>query len=70
MENPRTTIKLICNVKRKMSCTELFRTLSILPVPYVCVCVCVCVCIMETVYYFKLNNEGLKQNLAKHDYKT
>jgi len=25
---------------------------------------------METVYYIKLNNEGLKHNLAKHDYKT
>jgi hypothetical protein len=25
---------------------------------------------METVYYIKLNTEGLKQNLAKHDYKT
>jgi hypothetical protein len=22
------------------------------------------------VYYFKLNNKGLKQNLAIHDYKT
>jgi hypothetical protein len=34
----------------------------ILPVP--------CVYIMETVYYIRLNNEGLKQNVAKHDYKT
>jgi hypothetical protein len=25
---------------------------------------------METVYYIKLNNEGLKQNLAIHDRKT
>jgi len=25
---------------------------------------------METVYYIELNNEGLKQNLAKRDYKT
>ena len=25
---------------------------------------------MESEYYFKLNNERLKQNLAKHDYKT
>jgi len=25
---------------------------------------------METVYYIKMNNEGLKQNLAQHDYKT
>jgi len=41
---------------------ELFRTLNILPVP--------CVYIMETVYYIKLNNKGLKQNLAIHDYKT
>ena len=26
--------------------------------------------IKYTVYYIGLNNEGLKQNLAKHDYKT
>jgi hypothetical protein len=25
---------------------------------------------METVYYIKLNSEGLKQNLAIHDHKT
>ena len=25
---------------------------------------------METVYYIRLNNERLKQNLAKHDYET
>jgi len=50
--------RLICNVKRKTSCTEL----NILPVP--------CVNIMENVYYIKLNNKGLKQNLAIHDYKT
>ena len=25
---------------------------------------------METVYYIKVNNEGLKQNLAIHDYET
>lgn len=25
---------------------------------------------MGTVYCIRLNNEGLKQNLAKHDYKT
>ena len=25
---------------------------------------------METVYYIRLNNEGVKQNLAKHGYKT
>jgi hypothetical protein len=53
-------LRLICNVKRKTSCWELFRTLNILPVP--------CVYIMETVY-IKLYNEGLKQNLVKHDYK-
>jgi len=58
----KKVVRLICNVKRKTSCTELFRTLSVLPVP--------CVYIMETVYYIKLNNEGLKQNLAKHEYKT
>jgi len=36
--------------------------LNILPVP--------CVCIMETVYCIKLNNKGLKQHLAIHDYET
>ena len=45
-----------------MSCRELFKTLNILPVP--------CVYIMETVYYIKVNNKGLKQNLAIHDYET
>jgi hypothetical protein len=50
------------HVKRTTSCRELFRTLNILPVP--------CAYIMETVYYVKLNNKGLKQNLAIHDYKT
>ena len=25
---------------------------------------------METMYCIRLNNEGLKQNLAKHDYKA
>ena len=58
----KKVVRLICNVTRKTSCRELFRTLSILPVP--------CVCIMETVYYIKLNDEGLKQNLAIHDHKT
>jgi len=29
-----------------------------------------CVYIMETVYYIKVNNNGLKQNLAIHDYET
>ena len=55
----KKVVRLICNVKRKMSCRELFRTFNILPVP--------CVYIMETVYYIKLNNGGLKQNLTKHD---
>jgi len=50
----KKVVRLICNVNRKTSCRELFRTMSILPVP--------CVYIME-------KNEGLKQNLAKHDYK-
>jgi hypothetical protein len=58
----KKVVRLNCNVKRKTSCRELFRTLNILTVP--------CVYIMETVYYIKLNNEGLKQNLAKYDYKT
>jgi len=43
-----------------MSCRELFRTLNILPMP--------CVYIMETMYYIKVNNKGLKQYLAIHDY--
>ena len=55
-------MRLICNVKRKTSCREVFGTLIIQPVP--------CVHIMETVYYIKLNNEGLKQILAIHDHKT
>jgi len=63
-------VRLICNVKRKTSYRELFRTLNILPVPCVCVCVCVCVYIIETVYYIKVNNKGLKQNLAICDYET
>ena len=29
-----------------------------------------CVYIMEMVYYIKVNNKGLKQNLAIHDYET
>jgi hypothetical protein len=48
----KKVVRLICNVKRKMSCRELFRTSNILPVPYVY--------IMETVY-IKLYNEGLKK---------
>jgi hypothetical protein len=68
----KKVVRLICNVKRKISCRELFRTLNILPMSCVCVCVCVCIYIyiykMETAYYIKLNNEGLKQNLAIHDY--
>jgi len=49
-------VRLICNIKKKTSCRELFKILNILPVP--------CVYIMEAVYYIKVNNEGLKQNLA------
>jgi hypothetical protein len=37
----KKVVRLICNVKRKTSCREFFRTLNILPVP--------CVYIMETV---------------------
>ena len=58
----KKVVRLICNVKRKTSCRELFKTLNILPVP--------CVYIMETVYYIKVNKKGLKQNLAIHDYET
>ena len=39
----KKVVRLICNIKRKTSCREIFRTLNILPVP--------CVYIMETVYY-------------------
>jgi hypothetical protein len=56
----KKAVRLICNVERK-TCRELFGILNILPVP--------CLYTMETVYYIKLNNKGLKQNLAKHDYK-
>jgi len=58
----KKVVRLIRNVKRKTSCRELFRTLNILPVP--------CVYTMETVYCVKVNNKGLKQNLAIHDYET
>jgi len=47
---------MFCRIKK----VQVF--FCVLPVP--------CVYIMETVCYMKLNNEGLKQNLAKHDYKT
>jgi hypothetical protein len=53
----KKVVRLMCNVKRKMPCTELLRTLNILPVP--------CVYIMETAYYIKLNNKGLKQVKTK-----
>jgi hypothetical protein len=59
----KKVVRLICNVK-KTSCRELFRMLNILPVP------CVHVYIMETTYYITLNNKGLKQNMAIHNYKT
>jgi hypothetical protein len=58
----KKVVRLICNVKRMTSCRKLFRNLNILPVP--------CVNIMENVCYIKLNNKGLKQNLAIHDYNT
>ena len=58
----KKVVGLICNAKRKTSCRELFRTLNILPVP--------CVHITESVYCGRLNNIGLKQNLAIHVYKT
>ena len=40
-------VRLICNVKKKTSCRELFKKLNILPVP--------CVYIMEMVHYIKIN---------------
>ena len=54
-------VRLMCHVKRKTSCWELFMTLNVLPLPFIYV--------VETVYYIKLNNKGLKQNLAIHIYK-
>jgi hypothetical protein len=57
----KEVVRLICNVNRKTSCRELFRTLNTLKVPTVY--------IMEIVYYIKLNNKGLKQNSAIHDHK-
>ena len=41
---------------------ELFKKLSILPMP--------CVYIMEMVHYIKVNNRGLKQNMAIHEHET
>ena len=42
----KKVVRLICNVKRKTSCRELFRAFNILPVS--------CVYIMETAYYINL----------------
>jgi hypothetical protein len=42
----KRVVRLICNVKRKMPCRELFRTLNILSLP--------CVYIMEMVFYINL----------------
>ena len=58
----KKVVSLICNVKRKSSCREFFRTFNILPVPRVY--------IMETVYCIKVNNKGIKQNLSIRDYET
>ena len=58
----KVVVRLICNVKKRMSCRELFKKLNILPVP--------CVYIMEMVHYIKINIKGLKQNLATHQYET
>jgi hypothetical protein len=59
----KKVVRLICNVKRRMSCRELFRALNILLVP--------CVYIMESIYYIKLNSKWLKQKwpylIRRHD---
>lgn len=58
----KKVVRLICNVKKRTSCRELFKKLNILPVP--------CVYIMEMVHCIEINIEGLKQNLATHQYET
>jgi hypothetical protein len=58
----KKVVRLICNVKKRMSCREWFKKLKILPMP--------CVYIMEMVYQIKINLKGLKQNLTIHEYKT
>jgi hypothetical protein len=55
-------LRLINNIERDTSCSELFKTLNILPVP--------CLYIMEIEYYIKLNIDGIKQNSVRHDYNT
>jgi len=48
----KKVVRLMCNVKKRTSCRELFKQLSILPMS--------CVYIMEMVHYIKVNNRGLK----------
>jgi len=43
----KKVVRLICNIKKRTSCRELFKKLNILPVP--------CVHIMEMVHYIKIN---------------
>jgi hypothetical protein len=50
----------MCNVKKRTSSRELFKKLSILPMPSVY--------IMEMVHYVKVNNSGLKQNMARYEH--
>jgi hypothetical protein len=61
LKDKKKVVRLMCSVNRRSCCRELFKSLNILPVPRVY--------IMETVCYTKLNNKGLKQNSAIHDYK-
>jgi hypothetical protein len=58
----KKVVRLICNVKKRTSCRELFKELNILPVP--------CVYIMEMVHCIEIYIKGLKQNLATHQYET
>jgi hypothetical protein len=55
-------MRLISILERDTSCRELFNTLNILPVP--------CMYILETVYYMKLNINGIEQDSVRHDYNT
>ena len=58
----KKVVRLMCNVKKTVSCRDLFRKLSILPMP--------CVHILETILYIKMHKGGLKQNLAIHEHET
>jgi hypothetical protein len=50
----RKVMRLISNVGSDNSCTVLFKTLNIFPLP--------CVYIMQIVYYIKMNTHKLEKN--------